>query len=379
MDFDLTDDQRLLQESVTKMLASAYGDFTHRRTYQDQPDGFDRRIWQEYAQSGLLSLTVPEQYGGLGQGAVETLIVMEAFGAVLALEPFLTSSVLGAALVRHGGSEALQAAVLPRVADGTAILALAQVERNSRDDLGFVEFAAVEDAGHYVLNGDKSVALGGGAATHVIVSARTAGAPGDPQGITLFLVDAGSAGLTRRSYPTQDGMQAAEISFRDVRVPAAAALGIPGQGLALLTRGVDEAIAGLCAEAVGAMDALTAMTVEYLKTRRQFGVPIASFQALQHRAVDMRMALEQARSMAIYAALCVADGDEAARRWAVSAAKVQVGQAARFIGQQAVQLHGGIGMTMEYKAGHYFKRLTMIEQQFGDWRHHLRELAAPAG
>jgi pimeloyl-CoA dehydrogenase small subunit len=379
MDFDLTDDQRLLQESVTKMLASAYGDFTRRRTYQEQPDGFDLRVWRDYAQAGLLSLTIPEQYGGLGQGAVETLIVMEAFGAALALEPFLTSSVLGAALVRYGGSEALKAAVLPQVADGTAILALAQVERNSRDDLGFVEFAAIEDADHYVLNGDKSVVLGGGAATHIIVSARTAGEPGDAQGITLFLVDAGSAGLTRRAYPTQDGMQAAEISFRDVRVPAAAALGLPGEGLALLTRGVDEAIAGLCAEAVGAMDALTALTVEYLKTRRQFGVPIASFQALQHRAVDMRMALEQARSMAIYAALCVADGDAAARRWAVSAAKVQTGQAARFIGQQAVQLHGGIGLSMEYKAGHYFKRLTMIEQQFGDWRHHLRLLAASAG
>ncbi|OYV35603.1 MAG: pimeloyl-CoA dehydrogenase small subunit, partial [Acidocella sp. 20-61-6] len=209
-----------------------------------------------------------------------------------------------------------------------------------------------------------------------IVSARTSGLRRDASGITLFLVDAKTPGISRRAYPTQDGTQAAEISFAQVRVTKAQALGGIGEGLNLLSRGVDVAIAGLCAEAVGAMDALVKLTVEYLKTRKQFGVPIASFQALQHRSVDMLVMLEQARSMAIYAALMAGEADPAKRHQAMAAAKIQIGRSARFIGQQATQLHGGIGMTMEYKGGHYFKRLTMIEQQFGDADHHLRLLAA---
>jgi pimeloyl-CoA dehydrogenase small subunit len=379
MDFDLNDDQRLLKESLGKLLNARYGDFAKRAHYLRQPDGFDRAVWAEYAEAGFLALPLPESYGGLGGGPVETMIVMEEFGTALAIEPYLTAVILCGGLLARGGSEALKADLLPRVAAGEIILALAQIERQSRFDLEDVGLTARADAGHYVLEGEKSVVIGGGAADYFIVSARTAGQRRDADGITLFLVDAKAPGVSRRAYPTQDGMAAAEVSFGQVRVPADHILGEIGQGLPLLSRSVDEAIAALCAEAVGGMQALTDMTVDYLKTRKQFGVAIASFQALQHRAVDMRIQLEQARSMAIYAALTVATEDAEERRKAVSAAKVQVGRAARLIGQTATQLHGGIGVTMEYKGGHYFKRLTMIDQAFGDSEHHLRLVAAAGG
>jgi pimeloyl-CoA dehydrogenase small subunit len=380
VNFDLDDDQRLLKDSVSRLLGAHYADFTRRRAYMQAPGGFERSIWNEYADAGILALTVPEQHGGLGAGPIETLIVMEEFGAALALEPYLSSSVLGAALLRHGGSAAQQASLFPAIADGSAIVALAQIERNSRYDLAAVRFAARRQGESYILDGEKFVVLGGGAATHLIVSARTSGEPGDARGITLFTLDAsaasGNPGFSRRAYATQDGMQAADVTLRGYAVPASSIIGSVDAGLPVLERAQQDAIAAACAEAVGAMDALTKMTVEYLKTRKQFGVPIASFQALQHRAVDMQIMLEQARSMALYAALVLVEGDDAERRWAIAAAKVQVGRAARFIGQQATQLHGGIAMTMEYKAGHYFKRLTMLEQLFGNSDFHLRALAA---
>jgi pimeloyl-CoA dehydrogenase small subunit len=371
MDFDLNDDQTLLKESVSKMLSQRYGDFEKRKAYQKLPDGFDRAVWAEYAESGILSLPFSEAHGGFGGGPVETMIVMEQMGAALALEPYLPCVVLCGAILKHGGGGAL----IEKIAAGEAIVALAQIERGSRYDLNDVSLAARKDGEDFILEGDKSVVLGGGAADYFIVSARTSGNRRDVDGITLFLVDAKSPGVSRRAYPTQDGSQAAEISFASVRVPAGAAIGEIGKGLPLLERGVDEAIAGLCAEAVGAMDALVKMTVEYLKTRKQFGVPIGSFQVLQHRSVDMLVQLEQARSMAIYAALSAADDNAIERGQAIAAAKVQVGRSAKFIGQTATQLHGGIGMTMEYKGGHYFKRLTMIEQAFGDSDFHLRKLA----
>jgi pimeloyl-CoA dehydrogenase small subunit len=371
MDFDLNDDQTLLKESVGKMLNQRYGDFEKRKAYQKLPDGFDRAVWAEYAESGILSLPFSEEHGGFGGGPVETMIVMEQMGAALALEPYLPCVVLCGAILKHGGSTAL----IEKIAAGEAIVALAQIERGSRYDLNDVSLTARKDGADYILEGDKSVVLGGGVADYFIVSARTAGNRRDVDGITLLLVDAKSPGVSRRAYPTQDGLQAAEVSFASVRVPASGVIGEVGKGLALLARGVDEAIAGLCAEAVGAMEALVKLTVEYLKTRKQFGVAIGSFQVLQHRSVDMLVQLEQARSMAIYAALSAADDDALVRGQAIAAAKVQVGRSAKFIGQTATQLHGGIGMTMEYKGGHYFKRLTMIEQAFGDSDFHLRKLA----
>jgi pimeloyl-CoA dehydrogenase small subunit len=371
MDFDLNDDQTLLKESVGKMLAARYGDFEKRKAYQKHPNGFDPAVWGEYADAGILGLPFAEQDGGFGGGPVETMIVMEEMGTALAVEPYLACVVLCGAILKYARNSAL----IPKIAAGEAILALAHIERGSRYDLNDVSLAARKDGEDFVLEGEKSVVLGGGAADYFIVSARTAGNRRDTEGITLFLVDAKAPGVSRRAYPTQDGQQAAEISFGSVKIPSVNLIGTMGEGLRLLQRGVDEAIAGLCAEAVGAMDQLVKLTVEYLKTRKQFGVPIGSFQVLQHRSVDMLVMLEQARSMAIYAALSAADDDAAVRGQAISAAKVQIGRSAKFIGQQATQMHGGIGMTMEYKGGHYFKRLTMIEQAFGDSDYHLRKLA----
>jgi pimeloyl-CoA dehydrogenase small subunit len=371
MDFDLTNDQTLLKESVGKMLAARYGDFEKRKAYQKHPNGFDPAVWAEYAESGILSLPFAEDHGGFGGGPVETMIVMEEMGAALAVEPYLSCVVLcGAILKAAGGAE-----IIPQIAAGEKIVALAHIERGSRYDLNDVSLAARKDGNDFILEGEKSIVLGGGGADDFIVSARTSGNRRDTDGISLFLVEAKAPGVSRRAYPTQDGQQAAEVSFASVKIPGSQLIGTMGQGLPLLARGVDEAIAGLCAEAVGAMDQLVKLTVEYLKTRKQFGVPIGSFQVLQHRSVDMLVMLEQARSMAIYAALSAADDNAVTRGQAISAAKVQIGRSAKFIGQQATQMHGGIGMTMEYKGGHYFKRLTMIEQAFGDSDYHLRKLA----
>jgi pimeloyl-CoA dehydrogenase small subunit len=375
MDFDYSDDQLLLKESVGKMFTARYGDFEKRKGYQKHPQGFDPAVWAEYAEAGILSLPFTEDHGGFGGGPVETMIVMEQIGRSLAVEPYLATVVMCGAILKHAAAEPAAAALIPKIAAGEAVVALAQVERGSRSDLNDVSLAARKDGEDFILEGEKSVVLGGGAADTFIVSARTSGNRRDKQGITLFLVDAKTPGVSRRSYATQDGQHAAEVSFGQVKVSTGQIIGGEGNGALLLQRGIDEAIAGLCAEAVGAMDELVKLTVEYLKTRKQFGVAIGSFQALQHRSVDMLVMLEQAKSMAIYAALCVDDDDAVARGNAISAAKVQIGRSAKFIGQQATQLHGGIGMTMEYKGGHYFKRLTMIEQMFGDSDYHLRKLA----
>lgn len=372
MDFDFTDEQRLLGDSVAKLFANRYGDFEKRNVYAKQPDGFDRAVWAEYAEAGLLALPFDEADGGFGGGPVETMIVMEEIGKNLALEPYLPSVVFAGAILRHGAPDPVKAAIIPKLASGEAMISVAHTERQSRYDLNDVTTTARRDGDDYLLEGDKTVVIGGDSADRLIVSARLSGGRRDRDGIALFLVDARAEGVSRRGYPMQDALRGAEVSFANVRVPASMRVG----DLAVLERAADEAIAAICAEAVGAMEALIAMTVDYMKTRKQFGVAISAFQALQHRAVDMYVAAEQARSMAIFAALS-ASGDNARERGeAMAMAKSAVGKAARFVGQQAVQLHGGIGMTMEYKAGHLFKRLTMIDLQFGDADHHLRRLAA---
>jgi pimeloyl-CoA dehydrogenase small subunit len=359
MDFDLTEEQRLLKESVERLLADRYA-FEQRQAYGKSADGWSRELWRAYAEMGLLGLPFAEAEGGFGGGPVETMIVMEALGRVLALEPFLSTVVLCGGLLRRAGHTAL----LPRVADGSLLLAFAHGEPRSRWRLDHVE-TAVKDGR---LTGEKAVVLHGDSADKLIVSAR------DGRGrIGLYLVDATE--VTRRGYPTQDGQRAAEI--RLAGAPAETVLA--EDGMALIEHVVDEALAALAAEAVGAMAALHELTVEYLKTRRQFGMPIGAFQALQHRAVEMLVALEQARSMAMFATMMAGEADPAERRKALAAAKVQVGRSARFVGQQAIQLHGGIGMTDEYKAGHYFKRLTMIDRMFGPADHHLERLAEAGG
>ena len=286
---------------------------------------------------------------------------------------------LGGGFIRLGGSEAQKKELLPKIADGSLLLAFAQTERQSRFDLFDVATAAKRDGNGYVLDGAKSVVLHGDAADKIIVTARVSGERRDHKGIGLFLVDAKANGVSRRGYPTVDGLHAAEISFSNVRVGVEAVIGEAGDGLPLIERVVDASIAALSAEAVGAMVSMHELTVEYLKTRKQFGVPIGSFQVLQHRAVDMFVALEQARSMAYFATMMAEEPNAAERRKAIAAAKVQIGRSVKLVGQQAIQLHGGIGMTMEYKVGHYFKRATMIDTLFGDADHHLAELARLGG
>lgn len=380
MDFELSDEQRLLKNSVDRVTADRYADLKARAGYMAEPGGYSSTIWREYADLGLLAIPFEETHGGLAQGAVETMLVMEAFGRALAIEPYIATVVLGGGILRHAGNEAQKTKLIPAVATGQATLALAHQERQARFDLSDVATSAKSDGrGGYTLEGEKCVVLHGDSADWLIVTARVAGDRRSPDGIGLFLVDAKAPGISRRGYPTQDGQRAADISLAGVRVDGDGVIGTPSQGLAALERVVHEAIAALAAEAVGAMTALHELTVDYLKTRKQFGVAIGSFQVLQHRAVDMFTYLEQARSMAYYATMMATEQNAEERGRAMAAVKVQIGRSARFVGQEAIQLHGGIGMTMEYKAGHYFKRLTMIDMMFGNADHHLRELARAGG
>jgi pimeloyl-CoA dehydrogenase small subunit len=378
MDFDLSEEQRLLKDSLDRLIGNRYA-FEQRKAYAQNAEGWSRELWRQYAELGLLGLPFAEADGGSGGGPVETMLVMEAIGRGLVLEPYFATVVLGGGFLRHGGNAGLRREIVPKIADGSLILAFGQTERHSRWNLADVSTTARRDGSGWVLDGEKGVVLHGDNADKLIVTARLGGGQRDREGIGAFLVDAAAAGVSRRGYPTQDGLRAAEVTLAGVRVGPDAVLGEPGAGLPLVERVVDEGIAALCAEAVGTMAVMHELTVEYLKTRRQFGREIGSFQVLQHRAVDMLMALEQARSMAMYATMMAAEENAIARRDAISAAKVQIGRSGKFIGQQAIQLHGGIGMTMEYKVGHYFKRVTMIDTIFGDADYHSRALAHRGG
>jgi pimeloyl-CoA dehydrogenase small subunit len=378
MDFSLTDEQRLLQQSVERLFADHYA-FDARRRYGQEPGGFSREQWRRYAELGLLGLPFDEQYGGSAGGPVETMIVMEAIGRALALEPYLASIVLAGGLLRLGGSEAMRADLLPKIASGDLILAFAHAERQSRYDLADVAASARRNGAGYVIDGAKTLVLHGDSAKKLVVSARLTGGQRECNGLGLFLVDAASSGVSTRGYATVDGMRAAEVTLSGVRVGADAVIGEPGAAFPLIERVVDMAMAALAAEAVGAMASMHALTVDYMKTRKQFGVAIGAFQALQHRAADMLIALEQARSMAMLATMMAAEEDVRERRAAISAAKVQIGRSGRLIGQQAIQIHGGIGMTMEHPVGHYFKRVTTIDSTFGDADHHLGILAEASG
>jgi pimeloyl-CoA dehydrogenase small subunit len=378
MDFDLSEEQRLLKESVEGLLADAY-EFEQRKKYMKEKGGWSRAIWGKLAEQGLLGLPFTESDGGFGAGAVETMIVMEAMGRALVLEPYLATVVIGGGFLRHGGSAAQKAAHIPGIIDGSNSFAFAQLEKNSRYDLDDVTTSAKKMGDGYVIDGEKFVVINGENADTLIVTARTGGGQRDRTGIGTFLVAGNAKGISKKTYPTQDGLHAADITFTGVEVGADAAIGDPGNALPLIERVVDEARTAICAEAVGAMDESLKTTVEYLKTRKQFGVPIGTFQSLQHRAADMFVALEQARSMSMFATMAADFDDPKERSTAVAAAKVQVGRSGKFIGQQSIQLHGGIGMTMEAKIGHYFKRLTVIESTFGDSEYHLRRVSESGG
>ncbi len=374
MDFDLSDEQRLLKDSVDRLMADRYS-FAQRKTYLQQPGGWDPALWSQYAELGLLGLPFAEEYGGFGGGAVEIMLVMEAFGRALILEPYLATVVLGGTAVRLGGSEAQRAAILPAIANGSLKLAFAHGERQARYDVTDVMTTAKRNAAGWVLDGAKSVVTHGDCADRLVVSARSSGERDDRAGITLFLVDAAAAGVARRGYAMRDGQRAAELSLSGVQVGQADVLGEVGDGMALIERVIEAGIAATAAESVGAMEALHTMTLEYSRTREQFGKPIGSYQVVQHRLAEMLMSLEQGRSMAMLAAMMVDAADAAERAHNIAMAKVGIGQAGRFVSQNAVQLHGGIGMTEELAVGHYFRRCMVIERLFGDTAHYLGRLA----
>jgi pimeloyl-CoA dehydrogenase small subunit len=378
MDFDLTEEQRLLRDSVDRLVANEYT-FEKRKGYLADPDGWSRSMWAQYAELGLLGLPFAEEHGGFGGGGTETMLVMQALGRALALEPYLATVVLAGSVMRLAGNEAQLATLVPQIAEGKLVLAFAHGEPQARYDLPDVLTSAQQKGSGWVIEGAKSVVSHGDGADKLIVSARTSGGRDDKSGITLFLVDGQANGVARRSYTLRDGTRAAEVALSGVEVAGDAVLGEVGTGFPVIERVAETAIAAMAAEAVGAMEAMQAMTLEYLKTRVQFGRKIGDNQALQHRASEMFMSLEQGRSLAMLAAMTIDEPDAAERARSISTIKVGVGQAARFVSQNAVQLHGGIGMTEEYAVGHYFRRCMVIEHTFGDISHHLSRLARDFG
>ena len=367
MDLEPTDEQKLLADTINDLLEKRY-DFNTRLRLLASDDGWSRDLWRQYAELGLLGLPFDEQYGGAGMGADELAVVVECFGRVLTLEPYLGTVVLGGGLVAAAGSPDQKAAILPGVAAGETLLAFAYAEPGSRWSLTDITTTATPARNGWSVAGEKIAVLGGDSADQIVVTART------PDGdIGLFLVAGEHA--RRDTYAMQDGLRGADVLFTDA---PATPLGAPADALAVVADVLDVATAMLCAEAVGAMDRMLWLTVDYLKTRVQFGKPIAVFQTLQHRAADMYVSLEQARSMALVARIALTSDDDAERRTMVRAAKLQVDLAARHVGQEAVQLHGGIGMTMEYPVGHYLRRTTLIARTFADIDL-LTELVGAAG
>ena len=368
MDFNYSNEQIALQETLRRFISRDY-EFERRRELARSDLGFSAEAWAQYAELGLLSLSFPEEFGGLGGNAVDIMLVMEQIGRGLLLEPFLSSVVICGGLICDAGSDSLKANLLPRIGRGELKLALACYEAAGRYDLSRLACTAVRNGGGWRLSGQKIVVLDAPSADYFLVSAR-GGGDAESTG-SLFLVERGTAGLSLRSYPTQSGHRAADLRLDDVVVGADALIGAPGGGLAMVERAVDKGIAALCAESVGIIAALNETTLNYLKTRKQFGVPIGKFQALQHRMADMFIAAEQSRSMAVNAAVYADSEDAAMRRRAVSGAKAYIGRAARLVGQEAVQMHGAMGVVDDVIVSHYFKRLTMIDMSFGDVDHHL--------
>jgi alkylation response protein AidB-like acyl-CoA dehydrogenase len=370
MEFDYTEEQLALQDTMQRFISRDY-DFDKRKAILKSESGFSDAAWKQYAELGLLSLPLPEDFGGLGGNAVDVMVVMEQFGLGLLMEPYLSSVVLCGGLLRDAASAELKQKLLPQIAEGAAKLSLACYEAAGRYDLSHVACSATQKGAGWQLSGRKTVVLDGPSADYFLVTARSGGKVSDAGGISLFLIARDAKGLKVAGYPTQTGTRAADLSLEDVVVAADALVGGAGAALPIVQRAIDRGIAALCAEAVGVMNALNKATLEYLKTRKQFGVAIGTFQALKHRMADMLIAAEQSRSMAVIAAVNADSTDAAERNRAIAAAKAYIGQAGRLVGQQAVQLHGGMGVVDEHIVSHYFKRLTMIDLTFGDADYHL--------
>ena len=371
MNLEPTEDQKTLADTISRLLKDHYDHSTRLELLRSEP-GWSKDMWKRYADLGLLGLPFDEEYGGAGMGFDEVAVVLEEFGKALVLEPYIATVVLGGGLVAEAGTEDQKKAVLPGVAAGETLLAFAASEPGARWSLTDINTKAEKSGDGWTVSGEKSAVLGGDAADQFVVSATT------PDGVIgLFLVDGNADGVRRDSYTQQDGLRAADVLFDSA---AAQALGNPTDAAAAAKRVIDRAIAGLCAEAVGAMGQMLDITTEYLKTRVQFGTPIGTFQVLQHRSADMYVSLEQARSMAVTARLAISQGEEGLELdQTLRAAKVQIDTSGRHIGQESIQMHGGIGVTMEYPIGHYTKRLTVIARTFGDTDSHLQAFAQAGG
>ncbi|MEO0982437.1 MAG: acyl-CoA dehydrogenase family protein [Pseudomonadota bacterium] len=374
MDFNFTEEQSMIRDSLARLIREQY-DFDTRRAAVASDAGWRPEMWAQFAELGLLAAPFSEDDGGLGGGPIDSMVVMEEFGKGLVVEPFVPSVVCAGGILKHAGSDAQKQEHLAAIISGESVFAFAYAEPRGRYNLADLETTAKAEGGGYVLNGHKAVVIGAPWASHLVVTARTSGGQRDAGGVSVFIVAKDADGVVTRDYPTVDGRRASEVYFENVSVGADALIGEVDNGLGLVEQVVDEAIAAVCAEAVGAMGVAHEMTVEYSRQRKQFGTPIGKFQVLQHRMVDMFMEHQQSISMTYMATLKLGE-DKAERKKAASAAKTKIGQSGRFVGQAAIQIHGGMGMTDELAVGHYFKRLTMIDAEFGNVDHHLKRYTA---
>ena len=375
MDFSFSDEQTLLQESVSRFITNDYG-FESRQKHSRSDAGYSLENWQTFAELGWLGVPFSENHGGFGGGAVETMLLMEEFGKGLVVEPYLATVVACGSALNEFGSEDQKSSFIPEIIDGSKLWALAFAEPQGRFNLADLTTTATASNGSYLLSGHKSVVINGPNANFFIVSVRTSGEQRDETGVSLFIIPSDAKGLSRRDYPTVDGQRASELILDNVELDEASRLGEEGQGLNILQQAIDFATLAIGSEAVGCMEVLYKDTVEYCKNREQFGQPIGKFQVLQHRMVDMFMEHEQSKSLMFMAAMRWDEGYGAEAQKAVSAFKVQVGKSGKFVGQSAVQLHGGMGMTDELNIGHYFKRLTIIDTMFGNVDHHLKRFGS---
>ena len=369
MNFELSEEQKMIQQSVERFVQENY-DLTNRVKISSEDPGYSHEYWTAMAELGWLGLAFSEEEGGFGGNQIDTLVLMEQFGKGLVLEPFLANIVLGGGAIKRGGSPAIKESILPNLIEGNLQVTLAYAEEQSRFDIEDVATAAREDGSNFIINGKKSMVLNAESADKIVVVTRTSGSQVDEDGISLFLVDATSKGIERENFPTVDGLRASEITFTDVEVPSGNLIGEKDKGFSILQAVVNDAILALSAEAVGAMEVLYKDTVEYTQQREQFDHPLSDFQVLQHRMVDMFMEYEQCKSLLLRATMETVQDPILAQR-TVHALKHLIGKSGIFVGESAVQLHGGMGVTEELRIGHFFKRLLVIDSQFGNSDFHL--------
>ena len=369
MNFELSEEQKMIQQSVERFVQENY-DLTNRVKISSEDPGYSQDYWTAMAELGWLGLAFSEEDGGFGGNQIDTLVLMEQFGKGLVLEPFLANIVLGGGAIKRGGTSAIKESVLPNLIEGNLQVTLAYAEEQSRFDIEDVATAAREDGNNFIINGKKSMVLNAESADKIVVVTRTNGSQVDEDGISLFLVDATSAGIERENFPTVDGLRASEITFTDVEVSSDNLIGEKDKGFSILQAVVNDAILALSAEAVGAMEVLYKDTVEYTQQREQFDHPLSDFQVLQHRMVDMFMEYEQCKSLLLRATMETVQDPILAQR-TVHALKHLIGKSGIFVGESAVQLHGGMGVTEELRIGHFFKRLLVIDSQFGNSDFHL--------